>query len=120
MQDTLIQTTFQPFIRLLQSNTALITRFAMSPEVFAGTMTNAQSLLRQGQGSGTHPAPSNAFGKLMQGMFQNYTQFLAELGQNGLAMLSEGQAAMMQKAHEQTESFVAGSNTAGRRTRRFA
>ena len=120
MQDTLIQIPLQPFIRLVQSNTALLTRFAMSPEVIAETMSNAQSLLRQGQGSRVHLAPSNAFGELMQGLFQNYTDFLAELGQSGMAMLTQGQAAMMQKAHEQTGSFVPGSNTTRRRARRAA
>ena len=90
MQDTLIQIPIRPFIKLVQSNTALLTRFAMSPDVIAETMSSAPSLLRHRQGSTIQPAHSNAFDELMRGMFQNYTQFLAELGQSGIAKGTSG------------------------------
>jgi hypothetical protein len=108
--------TVQPFIKLVQSNMALITQFSSSPEVVSQAMSNAQSLFQQGQGFPTQIARSNAFGQLMQGMLQNYAVFMTELGQGGMEMLAQGQTAMMDKAQEAAES-VADSGTRGRRAR---
>jgi hypothetical protein len=117
MQDMNMQPAMQPFIKLVQSNLALITQFAGSPEAVGQAMSNAQSLFQQAQGSASSLAQSQAFAQLMQGMLKNYTEFMAELGQSSMAMLSQGQAAMVEKAQEASESF-AGSGARGARTRR--
>jgi hypothetical protein len=106
----------QPFIKLVQSNMALLTQFWLSPEVMSQAMTNAQSLFQREPGATTHLAQSNAFGQLMQGMLKNYTAFVAELGQS-MALMTQGQAAMLQKAEEVSETVAAGSDARARRSR---
>jgi len=116
MQDSVMQPAVQPFIKLVQSNMALLTQFCMSPDMISQAMSNAQSLLHQGQGSATNVTQSNAFGQLMQGMLRNYTEFMAEFGQSAMAMLTQAQTATMQSASEAAES-VADSEPRSRRTR---
>ena len=52
----------------------------------------------------------------MQGMLKNYTEFVAELGQSGMALLAQGQAAMLQRAEDASET-TAGAQARGRRSR---
>jgi hypothetical protein len=118
MQD-FTQNALQPFTKLAQNNMALFTQFCTSPEIVARTMSNAQSLLQQGQASGTDLSQSNAVGQLIQGMLKNYTEFLAELGQSGVAMLAQGQAAMVARTEDAVET-VASHNARGGRARRAA
>ena len=113
MQDTVMQAPLQPFMKLVQSNMALLTQFTTSPEA----MTHAQSLLQAGQASSAHLAQSDAFAKLMQGMLKNYTEFMAELGQSGMALLAQGQAAMLQTTQEASQNLVDEAQGRGRRSR---
>ena len=54
VQDSItIQTPMQPFIKLVQSNMALLTRFSLSPEVVSHAMANAQSLFQRERGAPT-------------------------------------------------------------------
>jgi len=116
MQDAVMQSAFQPFLKLIQSNMALLTQFSMSPEVISQVMSNIQSQFQQGQGSAPRLAQSNAFGELMQGMMRNYAEFMTELGRGSMAMMAQGQSAMMEQAQEAVER-VATSDARGRRSR---
>jgi pyrroloquinoline quinone (PQQ) biosynthesis protein C len=53
-------------------------------------------------------------------MLKNYTEFFAELSQSGMAMLSQGQAAMTHQVEEATNSVIDATDTRGRRTRQAA
>ena len=117
MQDNVMQPAMQPFIKLAQANMELLTKF--SPEVIS-QLTNAQNLFQPGQGSATDLVQSNAFAQLMQGMLKNYTEFMMELGQSGMAVLAQSQAAMMRQAQEVSENVVDASEARGRRTRQAA
>lgn len=120
MQDSItMQTPMQPFIKLVQSNMALLSQFSLSPEVVSQAMANAQSLFQREPGAANNLAQSNAFGQLMQGMLKNYTEFVAELGQSGMTLLAQGQAAMLQKAEDASETAAAESRSdaRGRRSR---
>jgi pyrroloquinoline quinone (PQQ) biosynthesis protein C len=90
MQDNVMQTAMQPFIKLTQANMDLLAKFSMSPE---------------------------AIPQLMQGMIKNYTEFMTEVGQSGMAVLAQGQAAMMRQAQEASENVIDASDGRGRRTR---
>jgi hypothetical protein len=90
MQDNVMQTALQPFIKLTQANMDLLTKFSMSPE---------------------------AIPQLMQGMLKNYTEFMTEVGQSGMAALAQGQAAMMRQVQEASETVVDASEARARRTR---
>jgi hypothetical protein len=116
MQDAVMQSAAQPFLKLVQSNMALLTQFSMSPEMISQVMSNIQSQFLPGQGSATKLAPSNAFGELMQGMMRNYAEFMTELGRGSMAMMAQGQAAMMEQAQDAVER-VATSDAKGRRAR---
>ena len=53
----------------------------------------------------------------MQGMLKNYTEFVTELGQSGMAMLARGQTAMVESAEDAVESTT---DVRGRRGRQAA
>jgi len=116
MQANVMQFPIQPFIKLVQSNMELLSKYSMSPEVISQAMTHAQSLFQQGQGAATNLSQSSSFALLMQGMLKNYTEFMAEMAQSGMAMLAQGQAAMVQKAQEAAD-VVDASSARARRTR---
>jgi hypothetical protein len=90
MQDNVMQTAIQPFIKLTQANMELLTKFSTSPE---------------------------AIPQLMQGMLKNYAEFMMELGQSGMAVLAQAQATMMRQAQEVSENVVDATEARGRRTR---
>ena len=118
MQDNIMQPAMQPFIKLVQANMELLTKF--SPEVISQSVANAQNLFQQGQGSATNLVQSNAFAQLMQGMLKNYTEFMMELGQSGMAVLAQSQAAMTRQAQEVSENVIDASEARARRTRQAA
>lgn len=112
-----MQTPMQPFINLLQRNMALLNQFSQSPELVSQAMANSQALFQREPGAVNNLARSNAYGQLMQGMLKNYTEFMTELGQSGITLLAQGQAAMLQKAGDATEIAAAESEARGRRSR---
>jgi hypothetical protein len=98
MENHLMQPAMQPFVKLVQSNMALLTKFSVSPEAISQALANAQSVAKGEQpASGSDLLQSNEFAQVMQEMIKNYTEFMTELGQSGMAMLAQGQAAMTQK-----------------------
>lgn len=100
MQDSLIQAQTQPFVKLAQSNMDLLTRFTSSPEVTAQAGANVSQLFQQASESAMKLMQSAAFGQMMQGMLKNYTEFLSEISQSGMAMLSQGQAEITQQVQK--------------------
>jgi uncharacterized membrane-anchored protein YhcB (DUF1043 family) len=115
-----MQAQTQPFVKLAQANMDLVTRFSTSPEVTAQASANASQLFQQASESAMKLMQSGAFAHLMQGMLKNYTEFFAELSQSGMAMLSQGQAAMTHQVEEATNSVIDATDTRGRRTRQAA
>jgi hypothetical protein len=118
MQDRLMQVQAQPFLKLAQANMDLLTRFSTSPEVTGQAMASAANLFQQATEVTNKLMQSGAYAQLMQGMLQNYTQFLMELSHSGMDMMSSGQAALMQQVQEATENVSAASNVSHRRSRR--
>lgn len=106
----------QPYFKLAQSNIALMTQFTLSPELVTQAMGNVQSLFQGGQARPI--APSTAWVDLAQGLVKNYTEFLLEVGQGGLAMLAQGQAALLRQAQEASSHVV--DATTARRPRQAA
>jgi len=133
MQDNIMQTATQPYIKLVQANMELLAKFSMSPEAISQAAAGAQSLQQQGKDagssflqsgssllqSGSNLVQSRAFAELVQGMLKNYTEFLTDVGQTGMAMLAQGQAAMTRQMQEASEQVMdAASQTAKRGARR--
>lgn len=118
MPDDIMQTAMQPYIKLVRANLELLTKFSTSPEVMVQASASAQSLLQQGQESAAGLVQSNAFAQLVQGMLKNYTEFLTEVGQAGMAMLTQGQASMVHQAQEGSEQVVEALQTAKRDLRK--
>ena len=113
MQDNIMQAQTQPFVKLAQANMDLLARFSTSPQATA----NASQLFQQASESAMKLMQSGAFAHMMQGMLKNYTEFLAELSQSGMAMLSQGQAAMNRQVHEATNNVIDATDARGRRAR---
>jgi hypothetical protein len=63
---------------------------------------------------------SGASAALMQGMLQNYTEFLGEMYQGWMAMMSEGQTALLHQAEEVTDNVIDVTVARGRRGRQAA
>jgi len=109
MQDNIMQAQTQPFIKLAQANMDLLTHFSSSREVTGQASESALKLMQSG-----------AFANLMQGMLKNYTEFLTELSQSSIALLSQGQAAMTRQVQEVADGVVDASDARGRRARQAA
>ena len=116
MQDV-IHAQMQPFFKLAQANMDLLTRFSTSPEVTAQATANASQLFQQAAESAMKLMQSNAFAHVMQGMLKNYTEFMAELSQGGMAIMSQGQAALARQVQEATHGVVDATEVRARRAR---
>jgi uncharacterized membrane-anchored protein YhcB (DUF1043 family) len=116
MQDNLMQAQTQPFIKLAQGNMELLTRFSSSPEMTA----QATSLFQHATESATNLMQSGAFAQLMQGMMKNYSEFFMELNQSAMALMSQGQAAMLRQVQEASEGVVDVTDMRARRSRQAA
>jgi hypothetical protein len=120
MQDKLMQSQTQSFVKLAQANMDLLTRFSTSPEVTTQASANASQLFQQASESAMKLMQSSAFTHLLQGMLKNYTEFLAELSQSGMAMWSQGQAALTRQVEEASEVVIDATDARGRRARQAA
>lgn len=120
MQDNLMQAPAQAFTRLAQANMALLTRFSTSPEVTAQIQANTSQMFQQASESTIRLMQSAAFAHTMQGMLKTYTEFLAELGQGGMVMLSQGQAALTRQMQDATSGIADAAEPRGRRGRQAA
>jgi hypothetical protein len=116
MQDV-IQAQMQPFFKLAQANMDLLTRFSTSPEVTAQATANASQLFQQATESAMKLMQSGAFAHVMQGMLKNYTEFMAELSQSGMAMMSQGQAALARQVQEASHGVIDATEVRTRRAR---
>ena len=106
----------QPFMNLMQANMALLSKYAMSPDAMNQAMAQVQAAMTQGpSGAGALTQTPAALAELAQGMMQNYTRFMTELAQSGMAAFAQGQAAMTQQVQDLTESSGEGGRS--RRTR---
>lgn len=117
MQDNIMQAQTQPFVKLAQANMELLTRFSTSPEVASQATANASQLFQQASESAMKLMQSGAFAHMMQGMVKNYTEFLTELSQSGMAMMSQGQAAMTRHVQDATNNVIDATDARGRRAR---
>jgi hypothetical protein len=117
VQDIIQSSAMQPFIKLAQGNMQLLTEFSTSPEVAHRFQENAQNLFKQGQESTTQLLQSNAFMRMMQGMMKNYSEFMLEFSQSGMAVLAQGQQQMLNQVQEATETAVDATARAARRAR---
>jgi len=115
LDNNIMQAAMQPYVKLVRSNLELLTTFSASPEVLVQAAESAQSLLRQGQESAAGLVHSKAFAQLTQGMLKNYTEFLTEVGQVGVGMLSEGQAALLRQVQGASEKVAEEASPPGKR-----
>jgi intracellular sulfur oxidation DsrE/DsrF family protein len=120
MQDNVMQAQTQPFVKLAQANMELLTRFSTSPEVTAQATASATSLFQQSAEAATNLMRSNAFAHLMQGMLKNYTEFLMEVGQSSMAMMSQGQEALLQQVQQASAGVTDVTDVRTRRSRQTA
>jgi hypothetical protein len=120
MQDHVIQAQVQPFIKLGQANMELLTRFWSSPEVQSQAAANASALFQQASTSAIKLMQSGASAALVQGMLQNYTEFLGEMYQSWMSMMREGQTALLHQAEEVTGNVIDVTAARGRRGRQAA
>ena len=115
MQDTIVQNQTQPFVKLAQANMELLAQFTTSPEVTSQTSANANQLFQQASEYTLKLMHSGAFAHLMQGMLKNYTEFLAELGQSTMTMMSQGQATLLRQTQEATAGVIEATELRARR-----
>ena len=117
MQDPVIPNPMQPFINLVQNNMTLLARYATSPEAMAQAIGQVQAAMMQGPGAPAKPlSQSAAFAELAQGMMENYTRFMSEMMQSGMAMFMQGQGAMLEQAQNAADAASEGGR--GRRNTR--
>ena len=120
MQTIAIQSTMQPFNTLVQANVDLMSKFVLSPEVIQQAVYDAQKLLQQAQQSAAKLVQTHAFAAFIQGLMENYSQFLTELTHAATATFSQSQAALMHQAKEATDNVVDTAQASVRRVRSAA
>ncbi len=111
MQDNLMQAQTQPFIKLAQGNMDLLNRFSSSPELTA----QATNLFQQATESSKNLMQSGAFAQMMQGMLKNYSEFFMEMNRSAMALIGQGQAAMVRQVEEISEVVVDATDSRVRR-----
>ncbi len=87
MQDNIMETTIQPFVKLAQSNFELIKQLCQPFE--ASSSGKGINPLLQGPASWAQMIQSGVLMQLMQDAMKNYTEFLMALNQN--TMIAVGQ-----------------------------
>ena len=122
IKDTLMNTDtmMQPFVKLTQSNTELLSRYATSPEVTTQTAHVVEGLIQQMQDATLKLSNSKAFGNLAQGLMNNYMQFWSELSQSLAAGFSQGQFSLMRQAEAVTSEAIDATQANLRRARQAA
>ena len=120
MQDNVMQSQVQPFVKLTQANMELLARFWTSPEVQSQASANAGVLLQQASESAMKLMQSGASAQLLQGMLQNYTEFLSDMYQGWMTVFTQGQAALMSQMQEGTDNVIDATTVRARRGRHAA
>ncbi|HET9642569.1 MAG TPA: hypothetical protein VFP68_04240 [Burkholderiaceae bacterium] len=82
----------QPFFNLTQANLMALSKYAMSPEAMSRAIAQFQEAMTQGpQGISDRLAQSpTAFAELSQEITANYTRFMSEMAQSGMAAFRGG------------------------------
>lgn len=96
MQDSRMQLALQPYVKLVQSNMELLGKYLMSPEAATRRYPS------QGRASPSSLTQSNALTELVRGTIKNCTEFSNEVGERGIALLAQGQAALVQQTEQAT------------------
>lgn len=120
MQDNIMQAQAQPFVKLVQANMDVLTQFSTSSEVTSQATANASQFFQQATESATRLMQSGAFANMVQSLLKNYTEFLTDLGQSTMAMMSQGQAALLRQTQEATDGVIEATDIRARRTRQAA
>lgn len=107
MPDHPMQSALQPFVKLVQSNIELLSKFSASPDTLAQAGADLQTLVQQNQETMLKLMQSPALMQLAQGMLRNYTDFMTEVGQQGMTAFSQAQAAMSQQTQQAAETVTA-------------
>ena len=106
MNTAATDTMMQPFVKLTQSNTELLSRYATSPEVKTQVVQVAEGLMRQMQDAALKLSNYNAFSNLAQGLMNNYLHFWTDLSQSLVAGFSQGQSSLMRQAEAVTSEAI--------------
>jgi hypothetical protein len=113
-----VQATMQPFIKLVQANMALLTKFSVPPHSAATANADGPiKMMQQGQESLATAMQSNAMLHLMQGLAKNYTEFMSEFSESSLALLSQGQEAMVKQTRDMSSKVADATQAQGRHVR---
>lgn len=120
MQDDVLFSQARPFAKLAQSNMNLLTQFSVSPEVSSLATANATQWYQQASETAMKLMQSGAFAHVLQGMLQNYTEFLTEVSQGWMVAMRQGHEAMASQAQVAVEAAVDAVKVPARRGRQAA
>ena len=110
MQETLTQTSIQPFIKLAQSNMDLFTRMLPTPEAMSTSMSDIEKMFQQQSvGMPSHFSNVNAFGQMAQCMIHNYVVCMMEIGRCATTAMSQGQDTLKRTAEDANEAMAQGA-----------
>jgi selenocysteine lyase/cysteine desulfurase len=114
--DAILTAQVQPLLKLVQSNMALFMKFSTSREFVAEWMAGAQAFMQRAPNSALNMATSPAFAELLQGMMKNYAEFMTELTQSGMTVLTQAPTVTLASNEEDGDSVT--DLAAGRKRRR--
>ena len=105
MQD-FMQAQIAPFVKLAQANMELLTQFSASPTVARRSSESANDMFEQATHAAASLMQSDAFFRLVQGLMNNYSNFLMELSQSTMGLMAQGQATLTRQAEDVAEQVI--------------
>lgn len=116
MQNEFTAVQARPFAKLAQSNMSVLADFSTSPEVASLVAANATQLYQQSAELAMKLMQSSAYSHVLQGMWKNYVEFIADVGQNWMAVMHHGHEALTVQAPQEAAG-EASPSIAARRSR---
>lgn len=115
------QSAMQPFVKLVQANMALLTRFGLPiPSAATAGAEGPIQMMQQGQQTLTRMMQSTALLELMQGLAHNYAEFMREFADGSTALLSQGQETLLRQTRDLSSKVTDAAHTAQRQARSAA
>jgi hypothetical protein len=115
-----VQATMQPFIKLVQANMELLNGFSSTLELSNPGGGTAGNPIQQAQENMGKLMQSHAMSVLMQGLLKNYTEFMHEFSQTGMALMTQTQETMQQQGRAAVDSATEATQSRVRQVRSAA
>jgi hypothetical protein len=115
-----VQATIQPFIKLVQANMELLNGFSSSLELSSAASSHTSNPIQQAQENFGKLMQNQAMTTLMQGLLKNYTEFMHEFSQGGMALMTHTHDTLQQQGRAAADHALDATHSRVRHVRSVA